>query len=314
MLEFEKPVYELEVKIKELRELSKSRPELLEEIERLEKKLNKVMENVYRNLSPWDITQIARHPERPHSIDYIKNVFEDFFEIHGDRTFSDDPAIIAGIGKLEKFSFVIVGEEKGRDTREKIKRNFGMPHPEGYRKAIRAFNLAEKFSIPVITLVDTPGAYPGIGAEERGQAWVISQSIYKMIDLNVPIITFIIGEGGSGGALAIGVGDRVYALKYSIYSVISPEGCAAILFRDSSKAEKAAKYLRLTSQDLKEFGIIDDIIDEPLGGAHKDPQYVYRIVREKILKDVEEMKKETILKLKNKRREKYLKIGIYREV
>lgn len=314
MLEFEKPVYELEVKIKELRELLRSRPELLEEIEKLEKKLNKVRESVYKNLNPWHITQIARHPERPHSVDYIKNVFNDFFEIHGDRSFSDDPSIIAGIGKLEKFSFVIVGEEKGRDTREKIKRNFGMPNPEGYRKAIRAFKLAEKFNIPVITFVDTPGAYPGIGAEERGQAWVISQSIYKMIDLNVPIITFIIGEGGSGGALAIGVGDRVYALKYSIYSVISPEGCAAILFRDSSKAEKAAKFLRLTSQNLKEFGVIDDIIDEPPGGAHKDPSYVYKIVREKILREVGEMEKESILELKRKRWEKYIKIGIYREV
>ncbi len=314
MLEFEKPVYELEKKIKELKELSKSRPELIEEIERMEKKLSKLKENIYRDLNAWQIVQIARHPERPHSVDYIKNIFDEFFEIRGDRTFSDDLAIIAGIGKIENSKFVIVGQEKGRDTREKIKRNFGMPNPEGYRKAMRAFSLAEKFNFPVITFVDTPGAYPGIGAEERGQAWAISFSIYKMIDLNVPIITFIIGEGGSGGALAIGVGDRVYALKYSIYSVISPEGCAAILFRDSSKAQKAAEYLKLTAPSLKELGIIDEIIEEPLGGAHKNPSFVFERVKEKILKDSENLKNLTINELKSKRREKYLKIGMFKEV
>jgi len=314
MLEFEKPVYELEKKIKELKELSKSRPELIEEIERMEKKLSKLKEDIYKNLNAWQIVQIARHPERPHSIDYIKNIFDEFFEIRGDRNFSDDLAIIAGIGKIENSKFVIVGQEKGRDTREKIKRNFGMPNPEGYRKAMRAFSLAEKFNFPVITFVDTPGAYPGIGAEERGQAWAISFSIYRMIDLNIPIITFIIGEGGSGGALAIGVGDRVYALKYSIYSVISPEGCAAILFRDSSKAQKAAEYLKLTAPSLKELGIVDDIIEEPPGGAHKNPSFIYERVKEKILKDSEILKNLTIDELKSKRREKYLKIGMFKEV
>ncbi len=314
MLEFEKPVYELEKKIKELKELSKSRPELIEDIERTEKKLLKLKQDIYKNLNAWQIVQIARHPERPHSIDYIKNIFDEFFEIRGDRNFSDDSAIISGIGKIENSRFVIVGQEKGRDTREKIKRNFGMPNPEGYRKAMRAFSLAEKFNFPVISFVDTPGAYPGIGAEERGQAWAISFSIYKMIELNVPIIIFIIGEGGSGGALAIGVGDRVYALKYSIYSVISPEGCAAILFRDSSKAEKAAEYLKLTAIHLKELGIIDDIIEEPLGGAHKEPEFVYKKVKEKILKDSENLKNLPISELKGKRREKYLKIGIFKEV
>ncbi|MEN3044003.1 MAG: acetyl-CoA carboxylase carboxyltransferase subunit alpha [Candidatus Hydrothermales bacterium] len=313
MLDFEKPVIELETKIKELKELSKTRPEFLEEIERLEKKLIKVKENVYKNLNPWNITQIARHPDRPHSVDFIKNIFDDFFEIHGDRNFGDDYAIVSGFAKLEKHRLVIVGEEKGRDTKEKIKRNFGMPHPEGYRKAIRAFSLAEKFNFPVITLVDTPGAYPGIGAEERGQAWAISFSIYKMIELNVPILTFIIGEGGSGGALAIGVGDKVYALKYSIYSVISPEGCAAILFRDSSKAEKAAKYLKLTSSDLIELGIIDGIIEEPLGGAHRDPFFVYKNVKDIILNDLEELKNYSISEIKERRIKKYLKIKFIRE-
>jgi len=314
MLEFEKPIYELEKKIKELKELSKTRPELLEEIERMEKKLSKLKENIYRELSAWQIVQIARHPERPHSIDYIKNVFEEFFEIRGDRNFSNDPAIIAGIGKIGNSRFLIVGQEKGRDTKEKIKRNFGMPNPEGYRKAIRAFSLAEKFGFPVITFVDTPGAYPGMGAEERGQAWAISFSIYKMIDLKVPILTFIIGEGGSGGALAIGVGDRVYALKYSIYSVISPEGCAAILFKDSSKAEKVSEYLKLTAPSLKKLGIIDEIIEEPPGGAHKEPSFVFERIKEKILKDSEDLKNLTINELRRKRREKYLKIGILKEV
>ncbi|MEN3046300.1 MAG: acetyl-CoA carboxylase carboxyltransferase subunit alpha [Candidatus Hydrothermales bacterium] len=313
MLEFEKPVIELETKIKELKELSKSRPEILEEIERLEKKLIKVKENVYKNLSPWNITQIARHPDRPHSLDFIKNIFDDYFEIHGDRSFGNDYAIVAGFAKLGKNKIVFVGEEKGRDTKEKIKRNFGMPHPEGYRKAIRAFSLAEKFNFPVVTFVDTPGAYPGIGAEERGQAWAISFSIYKMIDLNVPILTFIIGEGGSGGALAIAVGDKVYALKYSIYSVISPEGCAAILFRDSSKAEKAAKYLKLTSSDLLEFSIIDGIIEEPLGGSHIDPQFVYKNVKDTILRDLEELGNYPISELKEKRIKKYLKIKFLKE-
>ncbi len=314
MLEFEKPVYELEKKINELKILSKSRPELLEEITRLEKKLEKVKEDVYKNLSSWQIVQIARHPDRPHSIDFINGICGEFFEIRGDRFFGDDSSVIAGIGKIDKTKFVIVGQEKGRSTKEKIDRNFGMPHPEGYRKAMRAFSIAEKFCFPVITFVDTPGAYPGIGAEERGQAWAISMSIYRMIGLKVPIITFIIGEGGSGGALAIGVGDKVFALEYSIYSVISPEGCAAILFRDSSKASKAAEHLKLTAKNLLEFGIVDEIIKEPKGGAHRNKEEIFERVKEKIMETYEELKKIKIDELLRKRKEKYLKIGIYKEV
>lgn len=312
MLEFEKPLVELENKIKELKALSINNPELAPEIQKLEKKLEKMKEKVYSNLSRWDIVQVARHPDRPHSIDYIKNICDHFFEIKGDRNFRDDPAIIAGIAKISGISCVIVAEEKGRTTKEKIERNFGMPHPEGYRKAIRAFNLAEKFGVPVMTLVDTPGAYPGLGAEERGQAWAISESIYKMISLRVPVISFIIGEGGSGGAFAIAVADKVYALEFSIYSVISPEGCAAILFRDASKAKKAAEVLKLTAKDLLEFGVIDGIIKEPPGGAHRAPEKVFEQVKRVFIENYENLSKIPIEEILRKRREKYVKIGIYK--
>lgn len=311
MLEFEKKIEELSKRIEELRDILSEHPEFKEELDALEERKKTLIKKIFSNLSAWDIVQLARHPDRPHSKDIIEKIFDDFFEIHGDRVFGDDPAIIAGIGKIEEFKIVCVGQEKGRGTKERTFRNFGMPHPEGYRKALRAFKLAEKFSFPVVTFVDTPGAYPGIGAEERGQAWAIAFNIFEMLKLRVPIIVFIIGEGGSGGALAIAVGDKIYALEYSIYSVISPEGCASILWRDSKKADKAAEALKLTTNFLKNFKIIDDIIKEPEGGAHRDPDLTAKTIKETIIKDLNEFKNKDIEEIIKKRRERFRNIGFF---
>ena len=259
------------------------------------------------------MVQLARHPDRPHAIDYIQRICKDFVELHGDRLFRDDPSIIAGIGKIDDKSVVIIGEEKGRKTQERIKRNFGMPHPEGYRKADRVMKLGEKFKLPVITLVDTPGAYPGIGAEERGQALAIAESILFMLNLKTPIISIIIGEGGSGGALAIAVGDVVLAMEFSIYSVISPEGCASILWRDAAKAPQAADALKLTAKDLYELGVVEEIIPEPPGGAHADPDRASQILKEYILKWINILEKKDIDTLLEDRRKRYLKFGKWRE-
>jgi len=269
-LDFEKPIVEVEHKINELKKHLKRKPQLEEEIVRLEKYLDELKNKIYLNLSPWEKTQLARHPKRPFTLDYVKGIFSDFIELHGDRRFSDDKAIITGFATFERYKVMIVGHQKGRDIKENIMRNFGSANPEGYRKALRCMKLAEKFNLPVITFVDTQGAYPGIGPEERGQAEAIAYNLQKMSSLKTPIITVIIGEGGSGGALGIAVADIVLMLENSIYSVISPEGCAAILWKDSSKAAEAAKSLAITADRLLSLGLIDKIVPEPLGGAHKD--------------------------------------------
>jgi len=269
-LDFEKPIVEVEHKINELKKHLKRKPQLEEEIVRLEKYLDELKNKIYLNLSPWEKTQLARHPKRPFTLDYVNGIFSDFIELHGDRRFSDDKAIITGFATFERYKVMIVGHQKGRDIKENIMRNFGSANPEGYRKALRCMKLAEKFNLPVITFVDTQGAYPGIGPEERGQAEAIAYNLQKMSSLKTPIITVIIGEGGSGGALGIAVADIVLMLENSIYSVISPEGCAAILWKDSSKAAEAAKSLAITADRLLSLGLIDKIVPEPLGGAHND--------------------------------------------
>lgn len=309
-LEFEKPIYEIEKEIVELKKLAKDNLNLWAEVRELEEKATKLREKIYSNLSRYQKVQIARHPDRPHTSDYIKMIFTDFMEIHGDRSFGDDPSIITGFATIGPFKVMLIGQEKGKTTQDKIYRNFGMPHPEGYRKAMRVMRLADKFGLPVVTLVDTPGAYPGIGAEERGQAQAIAESIRTMLQISVPIIAVIIGEGGSGGALAIAVGNRVLALEHSIYSVISPEGCASILWRDASKAKEAAEALKLTAQDLYQFGIVDEIIPEPLGGAHWDPQLTAENVKKALLSNLERYKgfdREHVLR---ERREKYRNYGV----
>lgn len=314
-LDFEKPIQELEIKIEELKKLSDgSEIDLSQEIKRLNKKLKELKTEIFSNLTAWQKTQLARHPERPYTLDYISMIFEEFIELHGDRRFSDDPAVVAGIGKIDGSSYAVVGHQKGRTIKERIYRNFGQAHPEGYRKALRIMKLAERFSIPVITMIDTPGAFPGIGAEERGQAEAIANNLMEMSLLKIPTITIVIGEGGSGGALGLSVCDRVFMLEHAIYSVISPEGCAAILWRKDSEVEvedyiKAAEQLKLTAQDLKKFEIIDDIIPEPLGGAHRDPQEMAKRIKNKTVTTTTELMKIPADELIKKRYEKFRKIG-----
>lgn len=314
-LDFEKPIQELELKIEELKKLSDgSDIDLTQEIKRLNKKLKELRNEIFSNLTAWQKTQLARHPERPYTLDYINMMFDEFIELHGDRRFSDDPAIVAGIGKINSKSFAIIGHQKGRTVKERLYRNFGQAHPEGYRKALRIMRLAERFSIPVITMIDTPGAYPGVGAEERGQAEAIANCLMEMSLLKIPLVGIVIGEGGSGGALALSVCDRIFMLEHSIYSVISPEGCAAILWKKNSEVSvedyaRAAEELKLTAQHLKKFGIIDDIIPEPLGGAHRDPQEMGKKIKAKILETFEELIKLSPEKLIQRRYEKFRKIG-----
>ncbi len=270
-LEFEQPIAELEAKINELRYVGDgSGVNLGDEIAKLEEKGRSLTESIFSKLTPWQVSQLARHPLRPYTLDYTRSVFAEFRELHGDRAFKDDPAIVGGIARFNEQSVMVIGHQKGRDTKEKLKRNFGMPRPEGYRKALRLMKLAERFRMPIITLIDTPGAYPGVGAEERGQSEAIARNLMEMSELTVPIICIVIGEGGSGGALAIGVGDHVMMLQYSTYSVISPEGCASILWKSADKAAEAAEALGITAERLKELKLIDEIIPEPLGGAHRD--------------------------------------------
>src|SRR5215203_5574384 len=270
-LEFEQPIAELEAKIDELRFVQDdSAVDISEEIGRLQKKSQTLTKEIYGKLSAWQIAQVARHPQRPYTLDYANALFSGFEELHGDRTFADDPAIVGGLARFNGDSCMVIGHQKGRDTKEKISRNFGMPKPEGYRKALRLMKLAEKFNLPVFTFVDTPGAYPGIGAEERGQSEAIGRNIFEMAQLEVPIIVTIIGEGGSGGALAISVGDQLLMLQYSIYSVISPEGCASILWKTAERASEAAEQLGITAHRLKALGLVDKIVNEPVGGAHRD--------------------------------------------
>lgn len=270
-LDFEQSIAELEAKIEALRFASKdSDININEEIKRLKGKSKKLTETIFSSLTPWQISQLARHPQRPYSLDYIDRIFTDYQELHGDRLFGDDSAIVGGLARLDDRPVVVIGHQKGRDTREKVERNFGMPRPEGYRKALRLMQIAERFRLPVITLIDTPGAYPGVGAEERGQSEAIARNLYSMSKLKTPIVSVVIGEGGSGGALAIGVCDRLLILQYATYSVISPEGCASILWKSADKATLAAEAMGITAQSLEKFGLIDEIVPEPLGGAHRD--------------------------------------------
>ena len=270
-LDFEQPIADLEAKIEELRHVdTDSEINIDEEIERLQAKSRDLTKSIFSNLSSWQIAQLARHPQRPYTLDYVSGLLTDFEELHGDRSYSDDPALIGGIGRLDGRPVMVLGHQKGRTTKEKLDRHFGMPRPEGYRKALRLMRMAEKFSLPILTFIDTPGAYPGVGAEERGQSEAIARNLFVMSRLQVPIICTVIGEGGSGGALAIGVGDRVLMFQYSTYSVISPEGCASILWKSADKAADAAEAMGITSQRLKELDLIDRIVDEPLGGAHRD--------------------------------------------
>jgi len=272
-LEFEHPIAELESKIEELRYVqNESAVDISEEIERLDKKSLQLTKDIYTQLSPWQVTQIARHPQRPYTLDYVNEIFTDFQEMHGDRHFADDLSIVGGLARFNGQACMVIGQQKGRDTKERAARNFGMPRPEGYRKALRLMKTAEKFGLPVFTFVDTPGAYPGIGAEERGQSEAIGRNIFEMAQLEVPIVTTIIGEGGSGGALAISVGDQMLMLQFAVYSVISPEGCASILWKTSERASDAAEALGITAHRLKALGLIDKIVSEPVGGAHRDPK------------------------------------------
>lgn len=290
-LDFEKPIFELEKKIAELKHLSSDgNLNLQSEVKKLETRLNHLKKETYFQMTPWQRVQLARHPQRPYTLDYIQMIFTDFTEFHGDRTFADDKALIGGFGKLEDQAFLILGHQKGRDAKENIMRNFGSAHPEGYRKALRLMKMAEKFDIPIVAFVDTPGAYPGVGAEERGQASAIAYNIREMARVKVPIFVIVIGEGGSGGALGIGIGDRVLVLENAYYSVISPEGCAAILWKDRTKAPDAAAALRLTAKDLLELKLIDEMIKEPLGGAHRGPEETAEAVKSAIKKYWKELK------------------------
>jgi len=313
-LDFEKPIEELEKKIEELRNLSETEGISLEdEIKPLEKKLNDLRKKIFSSLTPWQKVQLARHPDRPYTLDYINLIFNDWVELHGDRLFADDPAIVSGFATLEGIPFTIVGHQKGRTVEEKIKRNFGMPHPEGYRKALRVMKTGAKFGRPIIAFIDTPGAFPGIGAEERGQAMAIAVNIKEMAVLPVPIIVIVTGEGGSGGALAIGVGDRVYMQENAMYSVISPEGCASILWRDQKYKDKAAESLKITAKDLLKMGVIDGIIPEPPGGAHRDPEGAAKILKKTILNTYRELSKIKGDELIFKRIEKFGEMGFFKE-
>ena len=300
-LDFEKPIEDIEEKILLLKNsTSASLVDLNSDIEKLQLKKNTLIKKIFSKLTPWQITQIARHPMRPYTKDYIDNICDSFIELHGDRTFADDQSVIAGLAKIDNIKCVIIGNQKGRDTKEKIKRNFGMSKPEGYRKALRIMKLAEKFNLPIITFIDTPGAYPGIDAEKRGQSEAIGRNIFEMSDLKIPIISIIIGEGGSGGALALSVADKIMMLQYSIYSVISPEGCASILWKDAKMADKAADILGITSERLLNLGLIDSIIDEPIGGAHRDRNEIYKTIKNSIKSNLETLQQPVSQLLKNR--------------
>lgn len=314
-LDFENPIAELQKKIDELSTI----PGYDGEISKLRTQVEKLKTKLYSNLTPWQKVLLARHPSRPYMLDYIDLITSEFIELAGDRGFADDKAIVGGLAKIDlgdekTLNVVIIGTQKGRETKDKIARNFGMPHPEGYRKAIRIMKLAEKFNLPVVTLVDTPGAYPGIGAEERGQAEAIARNQREMAVMKVPIIVIVTGEGGSGGALALAVGNRVLMMEYAVYSVISPEGCASILWRDSDKAEEAAEALKITAHDLLQFGVIDEIIPEPLGGAHQDYKLAAQYIKEAILKNLAELKNMSPDELVAQRIEKFQSIGVYKNI
>lgn len=314
-LDFEQPIAELEGKIEELRFVQDdSAVDISEEIERLSKKSQQLTKDLYANLSPWQVSQIARHPQRPYTLDYVSELFTDFHELHGDRAFADDQSIIGGLARFSGNPCMVIGHQKGRDTKERAARNFGMPRPEGYRKALRLMRLAEKFGIPVFTFVDTPGAYPGIGAEERGQSEAIGHNLYAMAELKVPVIVTIIGEGGSGGALAIAVGNTVLMLQYATYAVISPEGCASILWRSADKAPEAAEALAIIAPRLKDLGLVDRVINEPVGGAHRDPRVMARLLRRALGDALRQLQGMTPEQLVEQRVQRLLSYGAFQEV
>jgi len=309
-LEFEQPIAELEAKIEELRYVgSDAEINISDEISKLQEKSKVLTESIFANLTPWQISQLARHPQRPYTLDYVQRIFTDFEELHGDRVFADDPAIVGGLARLDGKPVMIIGQQKGRDTNEKVRRNFGMPRPEGYRKAMRLMQMAERFKMPILTFIDTPGAYPGIDAEERGQSEAIARNLYVMAQLKTPVICTVIGEGGSGGALAIGVGDRIAMLQYSTYSVISPEGCSSILWKSAQNAADAAEAMGITSKRLKELNLIDKIIKEPLGGAHRDFDAMAKNVKSFLTESVELFEHTPLDKLLEQRYARILQYG-----
>ncbi len=313
-LEFEQPIAELEAKIEELRYVGNDNDlNIGEEISQLQAKSKQLTKQIFTNLTPWQISQIARHPRRPYTLDYIDQIFAEFIELHGDRAYADDEAIVGGIARLEGRPVMVIGQQKGRDTKEKLRRNFGMPQPEGYRKALRLMKMAEKFKMPIMTFIDTPGAYPGIEAEERGQSEAIARNLFEMSKLQVPVICTVIGEGGSGGALAIGVGDKVLMLQYSTYSVISPEGCASILWKSAEYASTAAEVMGITSERLLELGLIDEIIKEPLGGAHRKPENMADIIRSVLIRNLNELESMPIQSMLDRRYERLMDYGTYKE-
>ncbi len=311
-LDFEQPIAELEAKIEELRYVGDDTEiNIGEEISRLQDKSRSLTKSIFSKLSPWQTSKLARHPMRPYTLDYVDRIFTDFQELHGDRSFADDPAIIGGIARLDGMPVMVIGHQKGRDTKENIRRNFGMPKPEGYRKALRLMKMAERFRMPVITFIDTPGAYPGVDAEERGQSEAIARNLFVMADLKTPIICTVIGEGGSGGALAIGVGDRVMMLEYSTYSVISPEGCASILWKSAEKAEEAAEAMGITAKRLKELDLIDEIVREPLGSAYRDIDTTARSIKQALVDALESIEKIGMDKLLEQRYGRLMSYGNY---
>lgn len=313
-LDFEQPIADLQAKIDELRRVGfDNEINISEEITKLEDKSRKLTESVFSNLSAWQISQLSRHPQRLYTLDYIEMMFDEFHELHGDRAFADDPAIVGGLAKLDGVPVMVIGHQKGRDTKEKIHRNFGMPRPEGYRKALRLMKLAERFNVPIICLIDTPGAYPGINAEERGQSEAIARNLFEMATLKTPIICTVIGEGGSGGALAIGVGDRLLMLQYSTYSVISPEGCASILWKSAEKAELAAEAMGITSDRLLGLGLIDEIVPEPLGGCHRNRSLTADNLRQALKRNLDELRSLSFDQLLEDRYQRLMSYGVYEE-
>jgi acetyl-CoA carboxylase carboxyl transferase subunit alpha len=313
-LDFEQPIAELEAKIKELRNVEfDNNINISDALKQLEDRSQALTELIFNNLTDWQISQLSRHPGRPYTLDYVEQIFTDFYELHGDRAYADDPAIVCGLARLEGQPVMIIGHQKGRDTKEKIYRNFGMPRPEGYRKALRVMKMAERFKIPIICLIDTPGAYPGIGAEERGQSEAIARNLFEMAKLKTPIICTIIGEGGSGGALAIGVGDRLIMLEYSTYSVISPEGCASILWKSADKSQLAAEAMGITSDRIREQGFLDEVVREPLGGGHRNFKIISLNLKEALLRHLAELQHQDIDKVLQNRYERIMSFGVFSE-
>ena len=313
-LDFEQPIAELEAKIDELRYVGDdSEININEEVARLKDKSESLTRSIFSKLSAWQVARVARHESRPYTMDYLAVIAPDFQELHGDRMYADDPAIVGGMARIDGRAVMIIGHQKGRDTKECVRRNYGMPKPEGYRKAQRLMRLAEKFSMPVVTFIDTPGAYPGVGAEERGQSEAIAYSLYLMAGLKTPIVSVVIGEGGSGGALAIGVSDRLLMLQYAIYSVISPEGCASILWKSAEKAEDAAEAMRITASHLNDFGLVDEVLEEPLGGAHRNPKAMAEVIRNAILKSLDELDGLTTEQLLEQRQQRLANFGQFKE-